>query len=122
MAEPIRFIGCVMTLAAMLAPWAAVVRTAVHLAFDAHHHEQVPFAHDDLHDAAAVLHGHRHEHGTPAHSHDATLAAASSTVPVPGLTTHPSATPFATAALADVVFLARLDPSPPLRVPIILRV
>jgi len=123
MAVRLRFLGCVMTLAAMFAPWTAVMRTAVHLAFDTRHHEAVSATHDDLYDATAVLHGHRHEHGTPAHSHDSTLAVAYSQVPVPSLTIHPSATAFASAALlADVAFLARLDPSPPLRVPIILRV
>jgi hypothetical protein len=121
MAEPIRFIGCVMTLAAMLAPWVAVVRTTVHLAFDAHHHEEAP--RDDLRDAATVLHGHGHADGTPAHSHDATMAVASSQAPVPSLNLHPSATAFAsTAFAAGATVLSRLDPSPPPRAPIILRI
>lgn len=123
MAVPLRVLGCVMTLTAMFAPWAAVARTAIHLALEDHHHEEAPVTHDDLHDAATVLHGHGHEQGTPAHSHDATAALGLSQAPVPSLTIHPSLTAFASAVLtADVAFLGRLDPSPPLRIPIILRI
>lgn len=118
-----RVLGSVITLAAVLAPCAAVVRTAVHLAFDAHHHEEPSVVHGDLHDAATVLHGHRHEHGTPAHTHDATLALASNQAPVPSLTSHPSVTAFASSAFAaDAAVVVRLDPSPPLRAPTILRI
>lgn len=123
MAAPLRVLGCLITLTAMLAPWAGVVRTAVHLTFDAHHHDEALATQDDLHDAATVLHGHGHEHGTPAHSHDATVAQASSQAPVPSLTTHPSVTAFgSTAFVADATLLGRLDPSPPPRAPIILRI
>lgn len=123
MAVPLRVLGCAMTLTAMFAPWAAVVRTAVHLALEAHHYDEAPVTHDDLHDAATVLHGHGHQHGTPAHSHDATAALALSQVPVPSLTIHPSVTAFAAAALtAGAAVLRCLDTSPPLRVPIILRI
>lgn len=112
-----------MTLAALLAPVAGVVRTAVHLASDAHHHDEASATHDDLHDAATVLHGHGHDLGTPAHSHDATEPLASSQAPVPGLTIHPSMIPFAsTTFAAEAILLGRLGPSPPLRVPIILRI
>lgn len=123
MAAPLRVLGCLLTLTAMLAPWAAVVRTAVHLAFDAHHHDEALATQDDLHDAATVLHGHGHEDGTPAHSHDATIAQASSQGPVPCLTIHPSVTAFAaTASLAGATVLRSLDPFPPPRAPIILRI
>ena len=123
MAAQLRVLGCLMTLTAMLAPWAAVVRTAVHLAFDAHHHEEASPTPDDLHDAATVLHGHGHEHGTPAHSHDATVAQAPQ-APLPSLTIHPSVPAFACAAIAAdaAVLLRYLDPSPPPRAPIILRI
>ena len=123
MAAPLHVLACVMTLTAMLAPCAGVLRTAVHLALDAHHHEEASAAHDDLHDATAVLHGHGHEHGTPAHSHDATEALQSSQAPVPGLTIHPSVTAFVSSSLAaDGAVLDRFDPSPPLCVPLILRI
>lgn len=111
-----------MTLAAMFAPWTVVVRTAVHVAVDAHH-EEASGTHADLHDAASVLHGHGHDHGTPAHSHDATLVPASSQGPAPSLTSHPSVTAFASSALAaGAAVRDRADPSPPRRVPIILRI
>ena len=98
------------------------MRTAVHLAFDAHR-EDVSGTRDDFHDAASVLHGHGHDHGTPAHSHDATLVPASSQGPAPSLTSHPSVTAFASSALAaGAAVLDRADPSPPRRVPIILRI
>jgi hypothetical protein len=112
-----------MTLTAMLAPLPAVVRTAVHLALDPHHHEEASVTHDDLHDAATVVHGHGHEHGTPAHSHDATVAQVSSQAPLPSLTIHPSVAPFAIADFAAGAAMLRcLDPSPPPRAPIILRI
>ena len=112
-----------MTLAAMLAPTAVSLRMAAHLAVDAHHHEEPSTTHDDLHDAAIVLHGHGHENGTAEHSHDTTLSLASSQASIPSLTVHPSVTVFVSSAFtADAAVLDRFDPSPPLRVPIILRI
>ena len=122
MAAPLHVLASVMTLTAMLAPCAGVLRTAVHLALDAHHHEEGSVAHDDLHDATAVLHGHGHEHGTPAHNHDATEGLRSSQAPVPSVTIHPSVIAFVPSSLAVDAVLDRLDPSPPSRVPIILRI
>lgn len=122
MSARLQRLGCVMTLTAMLAPWAVVVRTAVHLAFDAHHHEGAAATRDD-HDGTAVLHGHAHAHGTPAHSHDATLAVAGHQVPAPSLILHPSLpTSTFTATVAEAILLPSLDPSPPPRAPIILRI
>ena len=123
MAPPLPVLTCVMTLTAMLAPCAGVLRTGVHLALDDYHQEGTSTVHDDLHDAAAVLHGHGHEHGTPAHRHDATEALQSSQGPVPSLTIHPFVTAFGSSSLAaDSAVLDRFDPSHPLRVPLILRI
>ena len=122
MAAPLRTLSCVMTLAAILAPWGAVVWTVAHLALDDHH--EAPWATDDARrDAAAVLHGHGHDHATPDHSHDATAAAAPNPLPLPGLTVHPSAGGFASTALLAVLGCpVRFEPSPPQRVPIVLRI
>jgi hypothetical protein len=122
MVAPLRFLGCVVTLTAMLAPWASVAANAVHLTLD-DHHDEAAATHDDLHDADAVLHGHGHADGTPAHGHDATMALAPSQVPAPSLAIHPSIAASASPAFdVDAVVLHRLDPSPPQRVPIILRI
>lgn len=123
MPASLRLLACTLTLAAVLSPWVTVVWTAVHLALDAHHHEVV-FATDDVrHDAAAGLHGHGHDHGTPAHSHDTTTAATSRQLSSPTLTIHPSVTGSICATpTAEVNFVARFEPSPPPRVPIILRI
>jgi hypothetical protein len=122
MRAPLRVLGCVITLTALFAPWAAAVPTVVHLAFD-HHHDESPGTHQDVHEAATVLHGHGHEDGTPAHRHDSTAAMASSQAPIPHVTIHPAILAAASAALvAGGAVLDRLDPSPPPRVPIILRI
>jgi hypothetical protein len=123
MPAPLRLLATTLTLAAMLSPWATVVWTVVHLALDAHHHEVVSATDGVHHDAAAGLHGHGHDHGTPAHRHDTTAAATSHQLPSPTSSIHPSLTgvTFATPA-ADVNFVARFEPSPPQRVPIILRI
>lgn len=111
-----------MTLTAMFAPWASIVPTVVHLAFD-HHHDESPWMHRDVHDAAPVLHGHGHEDGTPTHSHDATVTSASAQAQAPSPIVHPSVSVCtAAASAADAVILDRLDPSPPQRAPIILRI
>jgi hypothetical protein len=124
MTAPGRFLACTLTLAAMLSPSATVAWTVIHLALDAHHHE-VTLATDEVHhyDTGAAVHGHHHDHGTPAHSHDTTAAAISHQLPSPTVSSHPSVTGVTSAApAADMNFVARFEPSPPQRVPIILRI
>ena len=122
MAQLLRALSCAITLAAVLSPSGAVVWTVAHLALDDHH--EAPSATDDAQrDAAALLHGHPHDHATPDHSHDATAAATPDQLPSPGLNIHPSAGGFASSALiADPGRPVRFEPSPPQRVPIVLRI
>src|SRR5688572_22350750 len=121
MPRRLRLLACAMTLAGMCAPWAAAARTAIHLAFDDHHHDEVAAALHDVHDAATVVHGHGHEHGLPAHDHPATLIAASSlALPPTGAVSLPGVLP---AVPAHAAIWAHLSgPSPPLRVALILRI
>lgn len=122
MTAPLRLLACTLTLTAMLSPWATVVSTVVHLALDAHH-QVTTTTHEEHHDASDAVHGHHHHQGTPAHSHHATTAATSHQLPSPPLSSHPSVTGVTSATMtADVNFVARFEPSPPPRIPIILRI
>ena len=123
MAAPLRILGCVLTLIAVSTSWTSVVVMAVHIVLDDDHHADAADHHDDLHHAATVLHGHSHDAATPSHSHDATAALASSQAPAPSLTTHASFAASGSSAFGpEAVATGRLDPSPPQRVPIILRI
>ena len=63
-----RFVAAT-ALSGMLAPWAAVIGTAVHLAAD--HHDSA----DHDHFATTALHGHDHSADTPDHEHGLSLPA-----------------------------------------------
>ena len=67
--------GAVLTLAALLFPWAAGFALTIHL-LSHDHHPRHPFAddrHRDADVAALILHGHGHEPGTPEHEHSSIL-------------------------------------------------
>ena len=113
--------ACLWALIAMSAPWASVAVTALHVVLDDHHSEAAA-DHVDFDHAAAALHGHSHENGTPAHGHEATVALAPGQLPAPSLNTYPPLMPL-DAVLSNVaVAFGRFDPSLPQRVPIILRI
>src|SRR5688572_31893374 len=70
MAARVRALAGMVTLAAMVSPYAGVAWTVVHLALEHHHHESSTATVDHHPDAAAAVHGHRHDAETPDHGHE----------------------------------------------------
>ena len=124
MGSPLRVLACAMTLTTMVSPWATVVWTAVHRALDGHHHREEAATHDDFRAALVALHGHSHTHDISEHRHHTTTATPSNAASSPGPTAHPSMmTTYASAGAAmDLAVHVRTAPSPPQRVPVILRI